>query len=417
MTPAEELVAALLRCGRELHAMSTTIERLAAAHGVVGGGQVVDRTATLSADRGIGGTGTPSRAKALRPTQRTPAREAKLRELWARVPRVPDKECLAELNALPGPTFKPTSLSVWATELGLPRRVPPSKAMRSPERDALLRDLWAVKPPLRGRVLAERLNALPGGKVTTNGIFVIADALDLPRRRQPRVRAPKTPRRIAQRTPERALLLRRLWAQRDPKLSYWQILEQLNRLDGAEFKLRSLATWAAFLGLPARRDAAKAERGSPQVPAVDQPQAIDIASVPETVAAAAPPPSEDSSDPVASAVVEPLPPPAPPPLAPMRFALPVGRHRGLSVAAHIEAGDAQAEIACPMSWPAILEWANNNRVPTGGDGRAVLTAVNNLRRAEGLPPFTPIKARGPETRMPHLAVGKDGLAVAVPPPT
>lgn len=77
----------------------------------------------------------------------------------------------------------------------------------------------------------------------------------------------------------------------------------------------------------------------------------------------------------------------------------------LAVFATMAAREEAEAARCPMDWPAVLEWARHNRVPTDGD---VLAAVNAKRAGVGLPPFDLVPERVPFEPMPALVVSRDG---------
>jgi len=267
-------------------------------------------------------------------------REALVRRLWADgTARIPDM--LAAVNALPGPPLgSPRRLRALIATLDPPlpprehwtRRMPEAlvapernplmqsviaaaEARRTPERDALIRELWP-QMAITGDAIVERLNALPGAPVTWPWLFHRAEDLGLPGRRAAAraaglpVSAPslqreraETPTRLAREVlwnPPREDALRQGWEAGDPPEA---ILAAVNALPGPTIPgIKTLTDRASYRKLrrPAAYMAALRERKTATMRAArhgrqELPPAAE-AALPE------PPPA-----PVAE------PPPAPPP--------------------------------------------------------------------------------------------------------
>lgn len=128
--------------------------------------------------------------------QRTPERTALLRDLWQVVPPIPRDELLDRLNALPGDKIQYVTLNTWARSLGLKRRTFSKTDRRTPGREALLRELWPISSGVPVREITRRLNALDGAPILRDAVRVWAASLNLPTRtaRIPAVQTAREPR-------------------------------------------------------------------------------------------------------------------------------------------------------------------------------------------------------------------------------
>lgn len=140
------------------------------------------------------GSGHPSSAPNTRLRTYTAERDALLRELW-RGPNISRSDMRARLNALPGmPIQSNDAMSQRAMALGLGRRSTaageaaaapqrrPGNSSRSPEREALLRELWPDRS-VSMREIVRRYNALPGRPIAGDGsLNAIVKAMGLPGR-------------------------------------------------------------------------------------------------------------------------------------------------------------------------------------------------------------------------------------------
>lgn len=276
----------------------------------------------------------------------TPERVALLRELWADgAQRVPDM--MAALNELPGePIPSPRRLRYLIAALDPPlpkrahwtlripdavttpknnplmaRKLAEAEQRRSPERDALIRELW---PQMRvtGDEIAARCNALPGLPVTWTWLFHRANELGLPGRREaarqaglpttakPAVKPAPKPRVPKVWSEERLAVLRRGWPAGEAAEA---LLAEVNALPGQPVPHAKAVTDRAYLLRLRRSDdflAALRVVKTAQMQAGRKPRAPAPLAPPAPPAELSPPVAENAIAPRAEA-----PPQAPPPTA------------------------------------------------------------------------------------------------------